>query len=221
MWVLGKRRRYKGVVVICVKGTNLNLLGIGGGVILGVSVSTRTNRQLDTITFELTTEGDRLRRGGVSVQEVDLFERQTLGLRQDINLLTITRMNQSETNLRNAEVGEQEAPSTGTSPDEEYLDFETSRAGLFVDQVGGGETEDEVPEPVGGDGEGHGLGTDVEREDLTADDPSDGTPCGGEESDVDADEGNQNLLPGDVGGRDRNTNDGDQKLANAHAEGTD
>jgi len=130
-------------------------------------------------------------------------------------------MNKRKANLRDAEIGEQEAPSTGNSPDEEHLDFETSGAGLFVNQVGGGETKNEVPEPVGGDGEGHGFGTDVEWIDLTADDPSDGAPCGGEEGDVDADESDQNLLSRDVGGRDRDANDGDQELANAHAEGAD
>jgi hypothetical protein len=127
---------------------------------------------------------------------------------------------ESKTNLGNAEVGEQEAPGAGRSPDEEHLDLETGRAGGFVDQVRGGVTDGEVPEPVGGNGEGHGLGTDVEREDFTGDDPCNGTPGGGEEGDVDADESDQNLLPGQVLGRNRDTDDGDQVLANAHAEGT-
>jgi len=127
----------------------------------------------------------------------------------------------SRTNLGNAEVGEQEAAGTGRSPDEEHLDLETSRAGLLVDQVGSSVTDTKVPEPVGGDGEGHGLGTDIEREDLTGDDPGDGTPRGGEEGDVDTDEGDQNLLSGGVGGRDGDTDDGDHELANAHSDGTD
>ena len=38
-----------------------------------------------------------------------------------------------KTNLRNAEVGKQEAPGAGGSPYEEHLDLETSRAGFFVD----------------------------------------------------------------------------------------
>ena len=37
-----------------------------------------------------------------------------------------------------------------------------------------------VPKPIAGDGEGHGLGTDLEREDFSSDDPGDGTPCGRE-----------------------------------------
>jgi len=113
-------------------------------------------------------------------------------------------------NLEDTEVGENEASGTGRSPDEEHLDPETSRTGMLVDQVGGSVTGTKVPEPIGGSGEGHGFGTDVEREDLTGNDPSDRTPCGGEEGDVDADESNQNLLSGDVRGRDRDTNDGDQ-----------
>ena len=123
--------------------------------------------------------------------------------------------------LGDAEVGEQEAYGTGGSPDEEHLHLQTSRPGPFIDQVGGSVTDAEVPEPVGGDGEGHGLGTDVERENLAGDDPGDGTPRGGEEGDVDAHESDQNLLSRHVLGRDRDTDDGDQVLANAHANGTD
>ena len=126
-----------------------------------------------------------------------------------------------ETNLGDVEVGEHETASTSGSPEEEHFDPEASRAGSLVDQVGGGKTKSEVPEPVGGDGEGHGLGTDVKREDLTADNPTDGTPCGGEEGDIDADESDQNLLPRSVRGRNRNTDDADQKLAEGHPSGAD
>jgi len=46
----------------------LDLLGLGGGVVLGVGTSMiRTNRELETVAFELTTEGDRLHRSGVLV----------------------------------------------------------------------------------------------------------------------------------------------------------
>ena len=70
-------------------------------------------------------------------------------------------MERNETNLWNAEVGEQETSGAGGSPDEEHLDLETGGAGLFVDQVWGGVTDAKVPEPVGGDGEGHRLGADI------------------------------------------------------------
>lgn len=81
-------------------------------------------------------------------------------------------------------------------------------------------TNGEVPEPVGGNGQGHGLGTNVEREDLSTDNPSDGTPGGGEVGDVDADEGNEHSLADQVIGGDGNTNDGDEELADTHAGGT-
>ena len=138
-----------------------------------------------------------------------------------VSFPVINGINKSGTNLGDAEVGEQEAPGACRSPDEEHLDLKTGGSGLLVDQVGGSVTNTKVPEPVGGDGEGHGLGTDVEREDFTGDDPSDGSPSGGEEGDVNADEGDQNLLSGGVGGRDGDTNDGDQELANAHPDRTD
>jgi len=56
------------------QGSKLDLLGLGNGVVLGVGASMRTNRELDTVAFKLATEGDRLHRGGLSVQEIDLFE---------------------------------------------------------------------------------------------------------------------------------------------------
>ena len=70
-----------------VQGRKLNLLVFGSRVILGVGTSKRTNRELETIAFELTTVGDRIPRGGVLVQDVNLFEGQTLGLKRDINFL--------------------------------------------------------------------------------------------------------------------------------------
>ena len=136
-------------------------------------------------------------------------------------LLDHQRGQKSKTNLGDAKVGENEAAGTGGSPDEEHLDPKTSRAGLFVDQVGGCVTDTEVPKPVGGNRHGHCFGSDVEREDLTGDDPGDGAPCGGEERDIDADKSDQSLLSGDVLSRDCDTNDGGQELANAHADGTD
>jgi len=179
-----------------------NLLVLGIEVVFALHTSLGTNRELDTVACELTTIGDGVHWGSVLVQEIDLFQGQSLG-------------------LGDAEVSEQQTPSTGRSPDEEHLDLETSGTGLFVDQVGVGVTDTKVPEPVGGGGKGHGLGTDTEREDLASDDPSDGTPCGGEEGDVDADESDQNLLSSGVRCRDRDTHDGDQELANTHAGGTD
>jgi len=154
--------------------------------------------ELDTIAFELSTVRDRTHRSGVLVQEVDLFEGQPLGLRY-------------------AEVGEQEASSTSGSPNEEHLDLEASRTGLLVDQVGGSVADTEVPEPVRSGGEGHCFSTDVEREDFTGDDPSNGTPGGSEEGNIDADESNQNFLSGSVRGRNRDANDGNQEFAKTHA----
>jgi len=66
----------------------LDLLGLGSGVVLDVGTSTMS-RELDTIAFELATEGDRLHRSGVLIQEIDLFERQALGLKRDVSFLVI------------------------------------------------------------------------------------------------------------------------------------
>lgn len=76
-----------------------------------------------------------------------------------------------------------------------------------------------VPEPVGGGGETDTASTDGQREDLADDDPRAGTPGGGEEENVDADEGDHSGDGGValVGG---DTNDGDEELADNHTAGT-
>lgn len=151
---------------------------------------------------ESAAVSDGVDRGGVLVQNVDGLEGESLG-------------------LGNAEVGEDEAADASGSPDEEHLDTEVSVASTGVDEVGSGITNTEVPEPVGGGGHGHSLGTDVEREDLAGDDPGNWSPSSSEEGDVDADEGDQDLLSGQVGVRDGNTDDGDDVLAEEHTSGTD
>ena len=76
-----------------------------------------------------------------------------------------------------------------------------------------------VPEPVGGSREGNTAGTDGQREDLADHYPGTGTPGAGEEEDVDTDEGNHGsdglvvIVVGD-------TDDGDDELADNHAEST-
>ena len=117
-------------------------------IVLDVGAS---SRELETCAYELATVRDRVHRGSVLVQDVDLFEGQTLGLKRGISLsITSGRKN---TNLRDAEVGENETSGTGGPPYEEHLNPETSGAGLRVDQVRGSVTNTKVPEPVGGDGE--------------------------------------------------------------------
>ena len=68
--------------------------------------------------------------------------------------------------------------------------------------------------------ERHGLGTHVGREDLTGDDPRDGTPGGREAGDGGADKGNERLLTGLVLGGDGDTDDRDEVLADTHDGGT-
>lgn len=105
----------------------------------------------------------RLDDARLAVEEVNLLERETLG-------------------LGDAEVREDQASGASGTPDEEHLDTETSRldtrgtVGGLVDEVRGGVSDTKVPEPVGGDGEGHGLGSDGEGEEFTGEHPDDGTP---------------------------------------------
>ena len=150
-----------------------------------------------------------------------MFQGQSLGLKNDVRFLETIRSGKSETNLWNTEIGEQEASGTGRSPDEEHLDPETGVTGARVNKVGSSVIDNEVPEPVGSGREGHALGTDIEREDFTGNYPGYGTPSGGEEGDVNADESDQHFLSSGVRSRNCYTNDGDQEFANAHAGSAD
>jgi hypothetical protein len=90
-----------------------------------------------------------------------------------------------------------------------------------------------VPQPVGGGGKSNTAGADGEREDLANDDPGAGAPGAGEEEDEDGDEGDLGVDGRDVGcagltsgvgegvvKANGDTDDGDEELADQHAEGT-
>ena len=158
-------------------------------------------RDVHVLSDDLLAVANRRDGRRVLVEEVDLLERETLG-------------------LGNAEVGEDEAAQARRAPNEEHLDTEAGVARTGVDEVGSGVTDTEVPEPVGRDGERHGLGTDVKGEDLAGDDPRDGSPGGGEGGNVDANKGNERLLAGLVVDGDSNANDRDEVLADTHDGGT-
>lgn len=93
--------------------------------------------------------GKEQRTGRFAVEKIDLLERQALGLGDE-------------------EVGEDQAADAGRAPDKEHLDAQIRSLHpvhprcRWIDEVGRGVGDAEVPEPVGGDGEGHTLGTDSE-----------------------------------------------------------
>lgn len=156
----------------------------------------RTN----VVSDELIPVRDRLDGGGVLVEDIDLFEGETLC-------------------LWNAEVGEDEATDASGSPNEEHFWSEVSV--FWVDNVRCSVTDTEIPEPVGGGGHGHGLCTNREGEDFGSDDPSDRTPSRSEKGNVNANKGDEDFLTGLVCDGDGDTDDGDQVLAYQHTSGTD
>lgn len=99
--------------------------------------------------------------------------------------------------------------------------MEVRISGAAVDKVGGRICDSPVPEPVGGGSEGHTLRADVEREDLTNDDPGDWAPGGSEEGDVDTHEGDEDFLAGEIAVGEGDTADGDDVFTEAHTDGTD
>ena len=156
-------------------------------------------------------------RGGLLHHLVDLLEGEALGLGDE-------------------EVGVDEGSSTEAAPDEEDGRLHVALVG--VGHVGGDDGDDGVPQPVGGGGEGDTAGADGQGEDLADDDPGAGAPGGGEPEDEDGDEGDLGVDGGDVVGQvgltrgvrgvrvrvveaDGDTDDGDDELADQHAEGTD
>ena len=84
--------------------------------------------------------------------------------------------------MEGEDVREDEAADTGPAPDEEHLHAEVRRLLAVdavrrrVDEVGRRVPDAEVPQPVGGDGEGHAAPADGEGEDFRGDDPGDGAP---------------------------------------------
>lgn len=140
----------------------------------------------------------RSARGGLLHHLVDLLQSKTLGLGDE-------------------EVGVDKGASAERAPEEEDLGAEVAL--VRVDQVGGDDGDDAVPEPVGGGGESDTAGTDGQGVDLADDDPGTGAPGGSKEEDVDADEcdhGGHGVGVLAVG----NTDDGDDELADDHAQST-
>lgn len=125
--------------------------------------------------------------------------------------------------LGNEEEGEEEGDDAETAPHEEDLGAQLGRVRLVGNEVRSDDTDDAVPEPVGGGGETDTTGTDGEREDLANDDPGARTPGNGEGGDVQADESDHGA--GGVGVVFRglssgNTDDSDDVLEDDHESST-
>jgi len=164
----------------------------------------RTNSARLLVDIHLTSEGrvrnplGRSARGGLLHHLVHLLQSKTLGLGDE-------------------EVGVDEGAGAERAPEEEDLGAKVAL--VSVDHVGGDDGDDAVPEPVGGGGQSDTAGTDGQRINLADYDPGAGTPGGSEEEDIDADEGDHGtdgmviIAVGD-------TDDGDDELANNHAQST-
>lgn len=96
--------------------------------------------------------------------------------------------------------GEGRRTSTSTKPTPHPEDVRLQVASVGGDHVGCDDSDDGVPEPVGRCRERDTARADLEREDFADDDPGGGTPCRGEEGDVDGDEGDLGVDGGDVVG---------------------
>jgi len=154
-------------------------------------------------------------RAGLLHHLVDLLKGETLGFGDE-------------------EVGVDEGAGAETTPDEEDAGFEVSL--ILGDHEGSDDTDDGVPQPVGGGRKSDTTGSDGQREDLTDQDPGTRTPGGGEEEDEDGDECDLGVDGANVDsaedlgtssvGTDRvglvesdgDTDDGDNELTDQHAE---
>ena len=173
---------------------------------VGLEVGQRLDATVDTRVAHLLEADGRDEAGrlpslaDLAVELVHLLEREALGL---------------------VDHGEDKghADEAEGAPDEEDLDAEVRVAVPAADEVGGRVGDGEVEQPVGGGGHRERLGAHLEREELAGDDPGDRTPGTGEEEDVEAHEGDEDLVRGDGAGRD--ADDGDDVLADAHADGAE
>lgn len=130
---------------------------------------------------------------GLLHHEIDLLERQTLG-------------------LGHQEVGVDKGAGAESEPDVEHGRDESA------DHVRRNNGNDAVPEPVGGGGQSNTAGPDGQREDLTNDDPGTGTPGGGKGEDEDGNEGNLGVDGVDVVGSGA-TGDGRVRVSVVEANG--
>ena len=143
--------------------------------ILHRHLAPRIAHLLDVLERDLRAERLALPRlGDNAVELVDLLERQTLGLvDHEVDEGDADEAAGAPAALlagvavRSGDVGE------FCLPNEEHLGLEI--AGILVDHVRGSVRDGEVQEPVGGGRDRQALGTDLQREDLTGDDPSDRT----------------------------------------------
>lgn len=115
---------------------------------------------------------------------------------------------------------EKDTDEAASTPQEEDLDTHVGVAWARVNHVGRGVADGKVEEPVGGSRHGKGLGADLERENLTSDDPGDWAPRAGEEEDVDADKGNQRSLRRHVVCTSNGADNRNDELGDGHTNGT-
>ena len=135
--------------------------------------------------------------------------------------------------LGDQEVRVNKGSGTETTPNKEDGGFQV--AVLLAHHVRCDDGNDGVPKPVGGGGESDSTGSDGEGEDFADKNPGPGTPGGGKEKDEDCDEGNLSVDRGDVVCQrlcrirrirvgvveaNGNADDGNEKLADKHTEGT-
>lgn len=120
---------------------------------------------------------------------------------------------------------------------EEDFALEVGVAVALVDHVGCGISDREVEEPVCSGGHGETLRTDLEREQLSGYNPSDGSPRASDchrvsllaliperteltEEDIDAHKGDSGLLCCEIGRAGHSSGDSDNELTDAHANGS-
>jgi hypothetical protein len=101
---------------------------------------------------------------------------------------------------------------------EEHLRLKVCVSFSFVDHVRCSIRERKVKQPIRRCCHGQSLGSDFQREQLAGDDPGDRTPGAGEEEDVEAYESDGDFLCGLVVGAGDGSGDGDDVLADAHAD---
>lgn len=138
--------------------------------------------------------------GNLGVKFINLLKGKTLG-------------------LVNASVNKHTTDKAESTPDEEHLRLEVGISRSAVHHVRSSVGNSPVEQPVGGGGDGETLGASLEGEQFTGDDPGNGAPGTGEEEDVDAHEGNEDLVR-DIG-VDGCANDCDNELRDAHSDSTE
>ena len=101
---------------------------------------------MNVLNHQAAAVSDRAHGSRVLVEDIDLLQRETFGLKKGVRLECDSQSKDKKTNLWYTEEGENNTAEAGGSPNEEDLGLEVGIARALINQVRRGVTDTEVPQ---------------------------------------------------------------------------